>query len=174
MADEIQGKYFSIFDPQGQTTVVYRVLVTAQSLQNKLPKYTTERLFCSEEIVNQGKKKTFFIDFPKSSGEDLIILSFVGQKVVVNMGVLKDNKVNVSRRPVPIKFATLYSEKPTEYKSFKYTPELKRDIRIIDPETTKEVEAMTYIDETTHEVRGKCKLKPNKSYFFFEIKDDKR
>ena len=30
-----------------------------------------------------------------------------------------------------------------------------------------------YFDEKTNEVKGKCKLKPYKSYFAFEIREDK-
>ena len=73
---------------------------------------------------------------------------------------------------MPIKFDTLYSEKE-EYKEFEYTPNLKRPISIIDPETTEEVKPVLYMDKTTNEVKGKCKLKPYKSYFAFEIRDKK-
>ena len=89
------------------------------------------------------------------------------------MGVLEDNKVKVSKKPIPIKFQTLYSEEATEYKEFKYTPNLKRPISIIDPETTEEVKPILYFDEQTNEIKGKCKLKPNKSYFAFEIREKK-
>ena len=58
-----------------------------------------------------------------------------------------------------------------EYKEFKYTPDLKRPISIIDPETTEEVKPVLYFDGQTNEVKGKCKLKPFKSYFAFEIRD---
>ena len=60
-----------------------------------------------------------------------------------------------------------------EYKNFRYTPNLRRAITIIDPETTEEVKPMVYFDEEANEVRGKCKLKANKPYFAFEIKDKK-
>ena len=30
-----------------------------------------------------------------------------------------------------------------------------------------------YFDEETNEVKGKCKLKPYKSYFAFEIREEK-
>ena len=75
---------------------------------------------------------------------------------------------------MPFKFDTLYSETETELKDFKYTPNLKRAITIIDPETTEEVKPVLYFDEETNEVKGKCKLKPYKSYFAFQIRDDKR
>lgn len=172
MAKGFQGKYFSITDPQGVSTVIYRVNETAKELRNQYPKYTVERLVSSEEINGNMKKKTFFIDYPEPEGEDLVILSFGPQKVVVNMGVLKDDKVKISRRPIPVKFDTIYSEIPTEYKDFKYTPNLQRPITIIDPETTEEVKPMIYLDKQTNEVKGRCKLKPYKSYFSFEIKDN--
>ena len=87
--------------------------------------------------------------------------------------MLINDEVKISKKPVPFKFNTLYSEEKTEFKEFKYTPNLKRAITIIDPETTEEVRPVLYYDENTDEIKGKCKLKPNKSYFAFEIRDDK-
>ena len=171
MDNGFQGKYFSITDPQGVNTVIYRINETAKELQSKYPKYTVERLVFSEEISGNNKKKTFFIDYPQPEGEDLVILSFGEQKVVVNMGFLKDDKVKISKRPLPVKFDTIYSEQTMELKDFKYTPNLRRPITIIDPETTEEIKPMIYLDKNTNEVRGRCKLKPNKSYFSFEIRD---
>ena len=168
----IRGKHFSITDPQGVSTVIYRVNKTEKEYLNNAPKYTVERLISAEELNGNLKKKTFFINEPKYE-EQLVILSFGKDNVVVNMGVLEDNKVKVSKKPIPIKFQTLYSEEATEYKEFKYTPNLKRPISIIDPETTEEVKPILYFDEQTNEIKGKCKLKPNKSYFAFEIREKK-
>ena len=89
------------------------------------------------------------------------------------MKILEGDKLSISKKPLPIKFNTLYSEKETEYREFKYTPNLKRPISIIDPETTEEIKPVLYFDKETNEVKGKCKLKPYKSYFAFEIREDK-
>ncbi len=171
MAEKFIGKYFSITDPNGVNTVIYRINKTAKEYQNQYPKYTVERLVSTEELNGNAKKKTFFVDYPEPEGEDLVILSFGADKVVVNTGKLKDDKVRITKMPIPVQFNTLYSETPTEYKSFKYTPNLQRPITIIDPETTEEVKPMLYLDKNTNEVKGKCKLKPYKSYFAFEIRD---
>ena len=171
MAKGFNGKYFSITDPKDVSTVIYRINKTAKEYLNEYPKYTLERLVSSEELNGNAKKKTFFIDYPEPEGEDLVILSFGENKVIVNMGKLKNDKIRISRLPIPVQFDTLYLETATEYKNFKYTPNLKRPITIIDPETTEEIKPMLYIDQTTNEVKGKCKLKPYKSYFAFEIKD---
>lgn len=170
--DTIQGKHFSITDPQGVNTVIYRIIETDKSLLKEFPKYTVEKLQFLEELRGDLKKKTFFVDEPAPE-EDLVILSFGQDRVVVNMGILEENKVKISKKPVPIKFDTLYSEEETTYKEFKYTPDLKRPISIIDPETTEEVKPILYFDKDTNEVKGKCKLKPYKSYFAFEIRDKK-
>ena len=89
------------------------------------------------------------------------------------MGILEENRVLISKKPSSLKFKTLYSEKEEEFKDFKYTPNLKRPITIIDPETTEEIKPVLYFDKDTNEVKGKCKLKPYKSYFAFEIREDK-
>ena len=102
----------------------------------------------------------------------LVILSFGKERVVVNMGILEEDKVKISKTPVPIKFKTLYSDTEAEFKEFTYTPNLKRPISIIDPDTTDEIKPTLYFDESTNEIKGKCKLKPFKNYFAFEIRED--
>ena len=146
---------------------------TEKEFLDKNPKYTVERLRSTEQLVGDLKKKTFYVEDPQESGNQLVIFSFAKEKVVINNGLLIDDEVKISKKPVPFKFDTLYSEEATEIKDFKYTPNLKRAITIIDPETTEEIKPVLYYDEETDEVKGKCKLKPNKSYFAFEIRDDK-
>ena len=171
--DTIQGKHFSITDPEGVRTVIYQVNKTEKEFLNEYPKYTVERLEHTEELVGNYNKKTFYVDEPQKEGNQLVILSFGTDKVVINNGLLIGDEVKITKKPTPFKFETLYSQEKTEYKEFQYTPNLKRPISIIDPETTEEVKPMLYFDEKTNEVKGKCKLRPYKSYFAFEIRDSK-
>lgn len=170
--EALQGKHFSITDPKDVNTVIYKINRTEKEYLKDSPKYTVERLAYMEEIRGETTKKTFFVDNPSIDYDQLLILSFAKEKVVVNMALLEEEKVKISRKPMPVKFDTLYSEQGTEYKEFKYTPNLKRPISIIDPETTEEIKPVVYFDERTNEIKGKCKLKPYKSYFAFEIRDD--
>lgn len=172
MEEIIQGKHFSITDPPEVNTVIYQVNKTPkEELKENSPKFTVERLDFTEELIGEKKRKTFYVDEPKPEGNDLVILSFGNEKVVVNTGILEDAQVKISKKPMPIKFTTLYNEKETEYKEVQYTPNLKRPISIIDPETTEELKPVLYFDEETNEVKGKCKLKPFKSYFAFEVRE---
>ena len=168
-----QGKHFSITDPKGVNTVIYEVYETKKEYLKEYPKYTVERLEYSEELRGELKKKTFYVEDPQEDGNQLVILSFARDKVVVNTGLLLGDSVKITKTPMPFKFNTMYSEEETVYKEFQYTPNLKRAITIIDPDTTEEVKPRLYFDEETNEVKGKCKLKPYKSYFSFEVRDDK-
>ena len=168
-----QGKHFSITDPKDVNTVIYQINKTEKEYLKDSPKYTVERLDFTEELRGENTKKTFFVDNPSVDGDQLVILSFGKEKVVVNMAILDEDKITISKKPVPLKFESLYSEDKVEDKDFTYTPNLKRPISIIDPETTEEIKPVVYFDEQTNEVKGKCKLKPYKSYFAFEIRDKK-
>lgn len=168
-----EGKHFSITDPKGVNTVIYQINKTAKEFLNDSPKYTLERLDFTEELRGEAKRKTFFVDFPSRDKDQLVILSFGQDRVVVNSAILEGDKISISKKPMPLKFENIYGETEQEIKDFKYTPNLKRPICIIDPETTEEINPTLYFDEKTNEVKGKCKLKPYKSYFAFEIRDKK-
>lgn len=170
--DNMQGKHFSITDPQGVRTVIYQVNKTDKEFSKQYPRYTVERLESTEEIVGNYNKKTFYVEEPQGENNQIVILSFGKDKVVINNGIVEEDKVKISKKPMPYKFNTVYSEKGEEYKEVNYTPNLKRPISIIDPETTEEVKPVLYFDEKIDEVRGKCKLKPNKPYFVFEIREE--
>ena len=167
-----QGKHFSITDPKDVNTVIYQINRTEKEFLKESPKYTVQRLDYTEEIRGDLKQKTFFVDNPADDYDQLVILSFGKEKVVVNMALLEGTKITISKKPMPLRFDTIYSKDESVYKEFNYTPNLKRPISIIDPETTEEVKPVVYLDEETNEIKGKCKLKPYKSYFAFEIRPD--
>ena len=169
--ENFEGKHFSITDQQNVNTIVYKLDETEKELSANAPKFTIQRLDYTEEYIGDRKRKTFYIDEPSPDGNSLIILSFGKEKVVVNVGLLEDDKVSIIKKPMPISFKTIYNETEFEYKEIEYTPNLKRPISIIDPETTEEVKPVLYFDEETNEVKGKCKLKPYKNYFAFEIRE---
>ena len=168
-----QGKHFSITDSKDVKTVIYQINETEKEFLKDSPKYTVERLDFTEELRGDLTRKTFYVDNPSDDEDQLLILSFGKDRVVVNTAVLSGDRILITKKPVPLKFDSLYSEEEMELKDFKYTPNLKRPICVIDPETTEEIKPRLYFDEKTNEVKGKCKLKPYKSYFAFEIRDKK-
>ena len=170
--DNMQGKHFSITEPKGVKTVIYQINKTEKEFLNEYPKYTVEWLDSTEEFVGELTKKTFYVDDMVEKEKPIVILSFAKDKVVINNGIIDEDKIKISKKPMPFKFNTIYPEKEGEYIDVNYTPNLKRPISIIDPETTEEIKPKLYFDEKTNEVKGKCKLKPYKSYFVFEIREE--
>ncbi len=169
--DFIQGKNFSITDPKGVKTVIYQVNKTKKEYLKEYPKYTVERLEQSEELVGNNTKKTYYVKELGKDGNQLVILSFMKDKVIINNGLLLGNEVKITKKPTPFKLNKIYSEE-MDFKEFNYTPNLKRAISIIDPDTAEEIKPRLYFDEKSNEVKGKCKIKPYKSYFAFEIRED--
>ena len=97
--DTIEGKNFSNTDPQGVNTVIYQVTETEKEYREEGPRYTVERLDHTEEIRGENTRKTFFVDRPLPEGNSLVILSFGKDKVVVNTGILIDDKVKITKKP---------------------------------------------------------------------------
>ena len=150
-----QGKHFSITDPEGVNTVIYQINKTPKEYMKDYPKYTVDRLDYTEELRGNMKRKTFYVDFPTYEDE-LLILSFAKDKVVVNTAIMADDKISISKKPMPLKCDSIYSEEEKEVKDFKYTPNLKRPICIIDPETTEEDVDVCYetIDYCKNKLKG--------------------
>lgn len=123
--ETFQGKHFSITDPKDVSTVIYRINETEKEFLKDSPRYTLERLDYMEELTGEAKKKTFFVDDPSPDGDQLVILSFGRDKVVVNTGIMEESKLRISRKPMPVKFDTIYSEEGSVYKEFSYTPNLR-------------------------------------------------
>lgn len=168
--ESLEGKHFSITDPQNVKTLVFEVSKTEKNKEKNSPKFTIQKLESTEELIWEKTKKTFYIDNPKPNGNRLAIFSFGKDKVVINTGVLDGENVIIEKSPLPFTFKKYYEENDFEIKDFTYTPNLKRPITIIDLDTVEEVKPILYFDEITNEVKGKCKLKAHKNYFAFEIR----
>ena len=170
----VQGRHFSITDPKDVSTVIYEVVETDKKEieDNNTPKFTVERLIRSSEIRGETFKRTYYVNDPKIEGNSLVFLSFGKEKVVVNTGMLINDEIKITKKPMPIKFDAIKTEESPIYREFSYTPNLKRPITIIDTETVEEVKPILYLDQQTNEVKGKCKMKPYKSYFAFEIREN--
>ncbi len=171
MDSEFHGKYFCIIDGDEVNTVIYLVNRTEKEIAKNGPKYTIERLEYTEELVGEKKRRTFYVKNPAPEGNPLVILSFSKERVTVNMGFLEYDVLKISKKPMSMRFSTLYYEEETELMDFEYTKNMQRPITILDPDNGEEIKSSLYYDEETGDVRGKCKLKPHKKYFAFEIRD---
>ena len=166
--DEIYGKYFSMIEEENSITVIYKI---NRNETGDGSKYTIERIESTIEFLNNEKKRTFFVDNPAPDGNHLLIFTFKDGKVIFNSAFLDYDSVIISKKKIELNMKILYNEENTEYREFYYTPDLKRQIAIIDIVTADEVKPTVYIDKETKRLKGKFLLKPNKKYFAFEIKE---
>ena len=91
-------KHFSITDPKDVRTVIYQVNKTEKEFLPDSPKFTIQRLDFSEELRGENTRKTFYIDDPSDNEDQLVILSFGKERVVVNMALLEGNKISISKK----------------------------------------------------------------------------
>ena len=106
--EEWKGKHFSITDPKGVNTVIYEIYRTKKEYLDYFPKYTVERLRTTETLIGDLSRKTFYVDDPQDSGNQLIIFSFAKEKVVINNGMLINDEVRISKKPLPFKYNAIY------------------------------------------------------------------
>ena len=163
--DQFEGTKFSVIDVEGRKTIAFAVNKTEEI-------YSLQKLDCSIERVGSKIKKTFFYNEPIVSGEakDLVLLEIDDGKATLNWGMLKDNQFLISDQPSTVDYKMLYSDKPSEYKDIKYTPNFNRPISIIDPEAGDEVRPVLYYDEEANMVKAKVKMLANKPYIALEVR----
>lgn len=167
MAEE-NGKQFSIVDNIDVNTVVYLV----NENESGTPKFTIQKLNYEEEIKGKIKEKTFFVDGPIKDEQNIVLLSFEKDKVVMNNGTIEPNQIKVFKKSTDMKYTPICDEVSVEYKEIEFTHDLKRSVSIIDPITGDELKPEIYLDETSNTLKGKYNLNPFKQYFAFEIPDN--
>ena len=164
-----ESKKFSILDSRETSTIAFMVNEAEKDTDYR----TLQKLDCSINEEESGIKRTFFInDIPVEGDIDIVLVTLGNGKARLNMAVLKDEKLLVSKEFARVKYTALYSEKELNYDNIKYTPNFKRPISIIDPEIADEVKPTLYYDENTSMVRARVKLLPKKSYIALQVTEE--
>lgn len=165
---DVQGpRSFTILDSNETSTLAF--MVNEPENENKYR--TLQKLDCAMQKTETGIKRTFFInDLDKRLQDiDIVLVTLDSGKARLNMAILKESKLYISKNAAKIKYTTLYSESPTDYDDIKYTPNFKRPISIIDPEIADEVKPVLFYDDEANVVRARIKLMPKKSYIALQV-----
>lgn len=168
---ELEGtKNFSILDSRETSTLAFMINEPEEGSIYR----TLQKLDCAMKEMENGIKRTFFINDLSNTlaSIDIVLVTLGDGKARLNMAILRENKLFVSKNTAKIKYTTLYSEEPTNYDDIKYTPNFKRPISIIDPEIADEVKPTLYYDDEVNMVRARIKLLPKKSYIALQVLDD--
>jgi len=164
------GNTFSVMDSLGMNTLAFQINENFED-GNKIS--SIEKLKFFTEQVDDGLKKTFFFnpDIKKDERKELLFLTLKKGEAVLNGAEFFNGRLNVGKKPGVVKYAALKSGDKEEYREFKYAPNFKRPISIIDPEIADEVKPVVFFDTETNNVKAKIKLQPHKSYIAIEIVD---
>lgn len=163
---------FSVLDAYGMNTLAFAVNTTQDEGEEVS---TIEKLKCFMEQAENGYKKTFYFDSELGENErkELVFLTLKPGEAVLNAAEYLNGEISIGKSPAFIKYSALRtSGDEVEYKEFKYAPNFKRPISIIDPEIGDELKPVLYFDMEANDVRAKLKLMPHKSYIALEIKNN--
>ena len=167
---ELEGvRKFSILDSSETSTLAFMINAAEDGSRYR----TLQKLDCAVQQLENGMKRTFFVNDLTISGDiDIVLVTLGDGKARLNMAVLRDGKLLISKNSGKIRDTTLYSETESSYDDIKYTPNFKRPISIIDPAIADEVKPMLYYDEETNMVRARVKLLPKKSYIALQVTEE--
>lgn len=186
----LEGKHFTWVNPPKVKTLAYRVMRIVD-VETRTQYYNTEFLPYAEIADEKGLQQVFFVDEPNDE-EQIVFLSFFSDKDTeevygyVNMGILSNSSVKLARKPGFFNFDKLYSndgefislsthkEVDPNYKNDLETwwdAKLDAKIVIIDPMICEPVLREMYYDKEDEKWKSKIKLRNNKSYFAFEIRN---
>ena len=167
---ESQGeKNFTIVESDNMSTLAFLV-----SEPEEGTKYCTlQKLNYTFPDAGNTRKKMFHLDLEDSGMErkDIVLLTLNSEKAFLNTATFFGDDLLVSKEPSKVGFNVIFNEESTDYKDFKYTPNFKRPISIIDPEIPDEVKPVLYYDEAANMVKAKVKLQPNKQYIILEARE---
>lgn len=166
-------KKFKITDMDGVSTCIYVIKGLEEKDGNEYP-------FLSKIDVKEEKKGGYTIkSFELADDEkEIILLSILKDKVVINAGEVNGEVLNICTKPRGIRYKEIDFDdfdnmSQVEEKVFVYEPTEKRKIFVIDLETGKEVDS-EIIKNGEKNVRI-CRINVGKKYFAFEYRiQDKR
>ena len=161
-------KKFKITDMDGVSTCIYVIKGLEEKDGNEYP-------FLSKIDVKEEKKGGYTIkSFELADDEkEIILLSILKDKVVINAGEVNGEVLNICTKPRGIRYKEIDFDdfdnmSQVEEKVFVYEPTEKRKIFVIDLDTGKEVDS-EIISNGNKKVRI-CKINVGKKYFAFEYR----
>ena len=163
---------FSVLDGYGMNTLAF---VINSSVEEGEEVCSIEKMKCFMEQAENGYRKTFYFneDLEQNERKELVFLTLKPGEAVLNAGEYMNGKLNMGKTPGTIKYSALRTTgENVEYKEFKYAPNFKRPISIIDPEIGDELKPVLYFDTEANDIKAKVALFPNKSYIALEVRND--
>lgn len=160
---------FEVVDLPGMNTLAFLVERDLEAYNQGYAFLSLEKLR-SVEVREDGQIKKIFnvlIEDPEDE-DDIVLLTLTDNKAFLSTGILDKEGFRTEATNVPLTYGSIYNSEGIEYKDVAYTPDMKRNFSIIDSQTGEEVKPSLYRDENGN-VKGRCKIMPNRPYIVLEV-----
>ena len=153
--------------------------------------FQLEELELTEECVESDiYKVTFYVDDKFKEGYELIVVALTKNEAFINVGILGEGTVRLSKMPMSMTYKTFHSDMKIDLSSTSYTgidsAMAKRDkdsemlfeanlskvpAIVIDPIKGLVIKRTVFYDKSSRMLKAKINIEPNKSYFIFNIQE---
>lgn len=165
----LQMNKFEVMDLPGMNTLAFLVERDLDAYNQGYSFLSLEKLR-SVEVQEAGQIKKIFnvlIEDPEDE-DDIVLLTLTDKKAFLSTGILDKDGFRTVATNVPLSYGSIFNVEGIEYRDVSYTPDMKRNFSIIDSQTGEEVKPSLYRDENG-DVRGRCKIMPNRPYIVLEV-----
>lgn len=171
MESLLQMNKFEVIDMPGMNTLAFLVEKDYDAYAQGYALLSLEMLR-SVEVKQEGQIKKVFNVLIEGEDEvdDIVLLTLTDKKAFLSTGVLDNNGFRTEETNIPLSYGSIYNIEGVEYKEVNYTPNMRRNFVIIDSQTAEEVKPSLYKDDATGEIKGRCKIMPNRPYIVLEIR----
>ena len=166
----VQMNKFEIIDMPGMNTVAFLVEKNETEKGKGNAYLSLQKIQCIDTQEDGKIKKVFNVIKNGKEAQLIVLLTLTNNKAILSTGELSDKGFMATETNVPLSYGTIYNQEGVEYKEIEYTPSMKRHFSIIDTQTGEEIKPVLYTDEVTGEIKGRCKLLPNKPYIVLELR----
>ena len=172
MSSLLKMNKFEVIDLPGMNTLAFLVDRDYEAYSQGYAFLSLEKLR-SVEVREDGQIKKVFnvlIEDPEDE-DDIVLLTLTDKKAILRIGVLDSSGFQTEDTSISLNYGTIYNSEGIEYRDVAYTPDMKRNFSIIDSQTGEEVKPSLYRDENGN-VKGRCKIMPNRPYIDLEVTMD--
>lgn len=166
----MQMNKFEIIDMPGMNTIAFLVEKNEQEYNNGNAFLSLQKIECIDTQQDGKIKKVFNVLKTGDENQLIVLLTLTNNKAILSTGELSERGFMATETNVPLSYGTIFNQEGVEYKEIEYTPNMKRHFSIIDTQTGNEIKPVLYADEMSGEVKGRCKLLPNKPYIVLELR----
>lgn len=172
MESFIQMNKFEVIDMPGMTTIAFVVEKNEEQYADGKALLSLQKLECIDTQEEGKIKKTFNVIKMNDEPQLIVLLTLTNSRAILSTGELTTEGFKITESNVPLSYGSIYNQVGVEYKEVEFTPNMKRHFAIIDTQTGDEVKPVLYNDEVTGQIKGRCKILPNRPYIVLELKFD--